>query len=249
MLGIGPVAAALALVLATGVHPVAAQEVSPTACADIKEQIRYLTNEGTFIQDAGVKNGVDLLANAIMVRNAACGTVGDDSYPPPTPPTPAESPPTPVPAPTPGFRPVDPIPDTENEATRRDACLLVTEKEVATAMNGAPVTANEGDPAGGSGAQGCEFDTAGLPYTAVIYFQAAGPFVYDAFHATADANGVRPVPGLGDRAFTYVGGNGPGVVVVKGDKLFTIEFSGIGNGSTDMNNLLTLAQQAVGRVH
>ena len=82
-----------------------------------------------------------------------------------------------------------------------------------------------------------------------MYFQAQAAFVYDAFHSTAEANGVQSVPGLGDRAFTYVGGNGPGVVVAKGDKLFTMEFSGIGNGTPEMNSLLVLAQQAVGRVH
>jgi hypothetical protein len=73
--------------------------------------------------------------------------------------------------------------------------------------------------------------------------------VYDEFHATAEANGVQAVPGLGDRAFTYVGGNGPGVVVAKGDKLFTIEFNGIGDGPSERNILLVLAQQALGRVH
>src|SRR4030081_2537023 len=52
--------AAVVLMLAAGVHPVAAQEVSPEACADMKEQIRYLVNEGAFIQEAGLKEGVDL---------------------------------------------------------------------------------------------------------------------------------------------------------------------------------------------
>jgi len=58
--------------LAAGVRPLAAQEVSPEACAGSKEQIRYLVNEGAFIQEASLKNGVDLLANAILLRNAAC---------------------------------------------------------------------------------------------------------------------------------------------------------------------------------
>jgi hypothetical protein len=241
-------AAVLTLFLAAGARPVAAQEVAPQACADIKEQIRYLTNEGTFIQDAGVKNGVDLLSNAILVRNAACGTPGDQSVPPAAPPVDAP-PPTPVPVPTPAFRPADPIPDTDNSATRRDACLLVTESEVGSAMKQG-VVANEADPAGAEGiAQGCEFNGAGSAYTDVMYFQSAASFVYDAFHSTAEANGVQSVPGLGDRAFTYLGGNGPGVVVAKGDKLFTIEFSGIGNGTTETSSLLALAQQAVGRVH
>jgi hypothetical protein len=83
MIALGRVAAALALMLAAGVQPVAAQVIDPEGCATMKDQVRYLTNEGAFIQDAGLKNGVDLLANAIMVRNATCGTLGDESYPPP----------------------------------------------------------------------------------------------------------------------------------------------------------------------
>jgi hypothetical protein len=191
---IGRAAAALAFVLAAGVHPVAAQEVSPEACSDIKEQIRYLVNEGAFIQDAGLKEGVDLLANSIL------------------------------------------------------ACLLVTTAEVGAAMRQG-VVANESDPAGVTGAQGCEFNGAADAYTDVMYFQADASTVYDMFHATAEANGVQAVPGLGDRAFSYVGGNGPGVVVAKGEKVFTLEFSGIGSGPTERSSLLVLAQQAVGRVH
>jgi hypothetical protein len=241
-------ATVLALLLSAGVHPAAAQEVSPQACAEITENIRYLTNEGAFIQDAGLKNGVDVLAGSILVRNAACGTPGDDSVPAAA--TAVDEPqPTPLPEPTPVFRPADPIPETDNSATRRDACLLVTESEVGNAMNQG-VVANESDPAGAEGiAQGCEFNGAGQAYTDIMYFQSAASFVYDTFHSTAEANGVQTVPGLGDRAFIYVGGQGPGVVVAKGDKLFTIEFSGIGNGSTEVSSLLTLAQQAVGRVH
>jgi hypothetical protein len=238
-------AAALALMLAAGVHPIAAQEVSPQACADVKENIRYLVNEGAFIQEASVKNGVDLLAGSILLRNAACGTPGDDSLPTPGP---SEPLPTPVPAPTPVAAPTPPIAEDDNSTTRRDACVLVTVAEVGAAMKQG-VIANEADPAGDPFAQGCEFNGAGVAYTDIIYFQANASFVYDSFHATAEANGVQAVPGLGDRAFTYVGGNGPGVVVAKGDKLFTIEFSGIGSGPSERNSLLTLAQQAVGRVH
>jgi len=233
--------------LATGAHSVAAQEVAPQACTDIKEQIRYLVNEGAFIQDAGVKEGVDLLANAIMVRNAACGTPGDDSVPPPAPLAP-EPAPTPAPDPTPVFRPADPIGETDNSATRRDACLLVTVAEVGAAMKQG-VVANESDPAGVEGAQGCEFNGAADAYTDVMYFQASAAFVYDAFHSTAEANGVETISGLGDRAFAYIGGNGPGIVVAKGQKLFTLEFSGIGSGDAEKSSLLVLAQQAVARVH
>jgi hypothetical protein len=247
MIVIGRAAAALVLLLAVGVQTGAAQVIDEQGCSDIKEQIRYLVNEGAFVQDASLKNGVDLLANAKMVRNAVCGTPGDDSPPASTTPV-NEPPPTPEPAPTPVFRPVDPIGEPDNSATRRDACLLVTEEEVGTAMRQG-VVANETDPAGVAGAQGCEFNGTLLAYTDIIYFQAQASFIFDAFRSTAEANGVQAVPGLGDRAFTYVGGNGPGVVVAKGDKLFTIEFSGIGNGPPEQSSLLTLARQALGRVH
>ena len=52
------------------------------------------------------------------------------------------------------------------------------------------------------------------------YFQGADPFFYDAFHSTGESNGVECVPGLGERAFIYVGGDGPGLVEAKGDKVF-----------------------------
>ena len=111
------------------------------------------------------------------------------------------------------------------------------------------VVANESDPAGVDGVQGCEFNGATDAYTDVMYFQAAAAFVYDAFHSTAEANGVQAISGLGDRAFAYAGGNGPGIVVAKGEKLFTLEFSGIGSGDAERSSLLVLAQQAVARVH
>jgi hypothetical protein len=255
MRAIGRTVAGLVLVLAAGAHPVAAQVVSEEACSDAKELIRYLVNEGAFIQDAGLKEGVDSLGNAIKLRNAACGTPGDDTSPAPTIQEPP--PPTPVPAPTPILAKPTSMPETENSATRRDACLLVTEKEVGAAMQQG-VVANEADPFGDPvpGVQGCEFDGVlvgdganAAAYTTLIYFQADASFFFDAFHSTAEANGVQAVLGLGDRAFTYVGGNGPGVVVSKGDKLFTMEFNGIGNGTPEANSLLVLAQQAVGRVH
>jgi hypothetical protein len=162
-----------------------------------------------------------------------------------------------MPSPTPVAAMPTPMAETENSATRRDACLLVTEDQVGVAMKQG-VTANEADPFGDPvpGVQGCECDGvlafdggSAVAYTAVMYFQADASFFYDGFRSTAEANGVQSVPGLGDRAFTYLGGNGPGVVVAKGDKLITMEFSGIGNGASERSSLLSLAQQAVGRVH
>jgi hypothetical protein len=240
------VAGALALLLVAGVHPVAAQVIDPEGCATMKEQIRYLTNEGAFIQEAGLKNGVDLLAEAIQVRNATCGTPGDDSIPPPS-----EPPPTPEPAPTAVAVVPTPVPAADDKSSFPSpaACMLITEGEVGVAMKQA-VTASADDPLGDPtpSVQGCDFNGAGAAFTTIIYFQANAAFVYDSLHSTAEANGVQSVPGLGDRAFTYVGGNGPGIVVAKGDKLFALEFNGIGSGATEQDSLLTLAQQAANRV-
>lgn len=128
--------------------------------------------------------------------------------------------------------------------------MLITEGEVGVAMHQA-VTASADDPLGDPtpGVQGCDFNGAGAAFTTIIYFQAGAEFVYESLRSTAEANGVQSVPGLGDRAFAYVGANGPGMVVAKGDKLFSLEFNGIGNGAPEANNLLVLAQQAASRVH
>jgi hypothetical protein len=96
--------------------------------------------------------------------------------------------------------------------------------------------------------QGCDFNGAGAAFTTLMYFQEDASFVYDSLRSTAEPNGVQPVPGLRNRAFIYVGADGPGVVVAKGDKLFALEFSGIGSGAAEESSLLTLAQQAVNRV-
>jgi len=242
---IGRTAVTLVLVLMAGAPPVAAQEVAPQACADIKEQIRYLVNEGAFVQEAGLKEGVDLLANAIEVRNAACSTPGDDSVPTPVP---ADLP-TPGPTPTNVALPVIPTPEPLSTAPSPAACMLVTETEVGTAMQQS-VTASADDPLGDPApdVQGCDFNGAGVAFATLIYFQADAAFVYDSLRSDAEPNGIQAVPGLGDRAFTYVGANGPGVVVATGDKLFALEFNGIGDGSAEQSRLLTLADLAVNRV-
>jgi hypothetical protein len=225
---------------------VAAQAIDPDGCATMQDQIRYLTHEGAFIQEAGLKNGVDLLAEAIEVRNVTCGTPGDDSIPPSS-----DPPPTPVPVPTPVVAAPTPVPvaDDNSAFPSPAACMLITEAEVGAAMK-EPVTASADDPLGdpATDVAGCDFNGAGAAFTTIVYFEAGAAFVYDGLRSTAEANGVDSVPGLGDRAFTYVGANGPGVVVAKGDKLFALEFNGIGSGATEQSSLLTLAQQAVNRV-
>lgn len=244
--GIARVAAALALMLVSSVQLVAAQVVDAQGCADSKELVRYLVNEGAFVQEASLKNGVDLLADSMMVRNATCGTPGDESIP-----TSSEPPPTPVSVPTPVAVAPTPVPvaDDKSSFPSPAACMLITEGEVSAAMKQA-VTASADDPLGDPtpGVQGCDFNGAGTAFTTIIYFQTDAAFVYDSLRSTAESNGVQSIPGLGDRAFTYVGADGPGVVVAKGDKLFALEFNGIGSGPTEQSSLLTLAQQAVHRV-
>ena len=65
------------------------------------------------------------------------------------------------------------------------------------------VTASADDPLGDPtpGVQGCDFNGAGAAFTTIMYFQADAAFVYDSLHSTAEANGVQPILGLGDRAF------------------------------------------------
>ena len=246
MIAIARTVATLALLLAAGAHPAAAQVIDPEGCADSKELVRYLVNEGAFVQEASLKNGVDLLANSIMVRNATCGTPGDDTMP-----SSSEPPPTPVPAPTPVAVAPTPLPvaDDNSSFPSPAACMLITESEVSAAMEQA-VTASADDPLGdpSPGVQGCDFNGVGAAFTTMIYFQADAAYVYDSLRSTAEPSGVQAVPGLGDRAFIYVGANGPGVVVAKGDKLFALEFNGIGSGPAEQSSLLTLAQQAVNRV-
>lgn len=67
-------AGALALLLVVGVHPAFAQVVDPQLCADAQQQVDYLLGEGAFVETEGLRNGVDVLANDIVLRDAVCGT-------------------------------------------------------------------------------------------------------------------------------------------------------------------------------
>ena len=112
--------------------------------------------------------------------------------------------------------------------------------------------ANADTPAAVPGASGCEFrpDGAGnQPYLDVIYAQADGNGLYATLLAGAHqetGNDTPSVANLGEKAFTYTGQNGPGIVVLKANKVVVLEFSFTNPGQ---NALLTLASQAVARVH
>ena len=239
----------LTLSLIGGGRPVAAVGWSPETCAAERE----LRDWEVSMPD--IFGGPQGQKDIAMLNDNLRNLCDDQSEAPPPPPSdapnparadpPADDPPVAVqPATAP---PADDGPDNRVD-TDRSACVLLTETEVGAAMK-ASVTANAADPFGVAGAQGCEFDTSGTARTIVIYIQANGAFFYDSFHTTAEPNGVRTVAGVGDRAFSYVGPDGPGLVVAKGDKMFALQFSGIGSGAAEGASLLNLAQQAAGRVH
>jgi hypothetical protein len=246
----------LALVPAAGLPAVAAQPADPEACS-AAIGLAYLKSDGVDKDAPPSQAFIDAAMQQPLIR-IFCASAGEtltlESSPGDTPsdaPNPARSDPPSAVAPTGGAAAgappaADDGPDNRVD-TDRSACVLVTVTEVGAAMQQS-VTATPADPFGVAGAQGCEFQGQGDAFTNVIYFQANGAFYFDSFQSTAEANGVQAVPGLGDRAFSYVGGNGPGVVVAKGDKLFGLEFGGLGNGPSEQRSLLVLAREAVARV-
>jgi hypothetical protein len=237
----------LALSLLGGGQPVAAVGWTPESCTAERELRDWMVSQPDIFGGETGKRAIEQANNNLnnLCDDQSVGVPPSDAPNPERADAPAADPPVTVqPDPAP---PADDGPDNRVE-TDRSACVLLTEAEVSAAMR-ASVTANAADPFGVAGAQGCEFDSPGAAHTNVIYFQANGAFFYDTFHSTAEPNGVQSVAGIGDRAFSYSGQDGPGVVVAKGDKLFALEFSGIGSGAAEGTSLLNLAQQAVARVH
>jgi hypothetical protein len=240
MTSLGP-ATLLLVILLTGASPAAAQPANPDACTAAID-MAWLQSDGTDKDAPPTQAFIDLAMQQPLIQIFCVPAETAEGQPNPARiDPPAAAPPAAV-AP-----PADDGPDARVD-TDRSACILVTVAEVEVAMQQA-VTASPADPFGVPGAVGCEFDTAGTAFTSLIYFPANGPSTYESFHTTADANGVQAVSGLGDRAFSFVGGNGPGLVVAKGDKLFALEFNGLASGPAEKNSLLVLAQQAAGRVH
>jgi hypothetical protein len=248
--------AVLALALAGSAPPVAAQPANPEACSAAID-LAYLKSDGVDKDAPPSQAFIDLAMQQPLVQ-MFCAPAGQSPTPDPTLNAPTDGAPNPArsdaPAaepqtgtPTAAVAPADDGPDNRVD-TDRSACILVTVSEVGAAMKQS-VTATPADPFGVAGAQGCEFNGAGPAFADIMYIQANGAMYYDSFRSTAEAKGVQAVPGLGDRAFSYLGDNGPGLVVAKGDKLVTLEFNGIGSGPAEKSSLFLLAQQALGRVH
>jgi hypothetical protein len=78
---VGRMVTALGLLMALSVHPVMAQAVDPQLCVDAQQQVDYLQGDGAFVETEGLRNGVDVLANDIILRDAVCTTSGDASPP------------------------------------------------------------------------------------------------------------------------------------------------------------------------
>lgn len=243
-------AAVLALLLASA-QPAAAQPADPEACSAAID-LAYLKSDAVDKDVPPSQAFIDLAMQQPLVQ-MFCAPAGATPAPVSASTDPSDGPPNPARMEPPSGGPVatvaPPAPDGPDNRveTDRSACVLVTVTEVGVAMQ-QPVTATPADPFGAPGAQGCEFDGTDSASTSLIYFQANGAFYFDSFHATAEPNGVQAVAGLGDRAFSFVGDGGPGLVVAKGDKLFAVEFKGLGSGPAEQSSLLALAQQAAGRV-
>jgi hypothetical protein len=132
---------------------------------------------------------------------------------------------------------------------RNDACNLLIASETGAVIGGA---ANADTPSAVPGASGCEYRADGAgnqPYLDVTYAQADGNGLYATLLAGAGqetGNATPSVSNVGDQAFTFTGQNGPGIVVLKADKVVILEFSYTNPGATA---LLTLAGQAAARVH
>jgi len=233
---------ALGLVVALGVTagPAAAQAYTPESCQALREMRQYVIDTPDIF---GGKQGVAMLADLNRNLQTFCGEApGDDPPPSPSPaPSPEPTPPPPVAEPTPG-----PPSDSQD---RNDACNLLTSSEAGAVIGGA---ANADTPSAVPGASGCEYrpDGAGnQPYLDVIYAQADGNGLYATLLAGASqetSNATPSVSDVGDSAFSYTGQNGPGIVVLKADKVVILEFSYTNPGE---NALLTLARQAAARMH
>jgi hypothetical protein len=235
---------ALALVLMLGgTAGLAAAQAAPETCDGWQELRQYvLDNQDIFAS----KTGVALLTELNNNLQTFCGVAPIAADPAPSVPDDA---PTPVPTPGP-VAAAQPTPGPPADSQdRNDACMLLTSAEAGAVIGGA---ANADTPAALPGASGCEFraDGAGnLPYLDVIYAQADGTGLYATLLAGASQEtsaATRSVSNLGDKAFTYTGQNGPGVVVLKADKVVILEFSFTNPGESA---LLTLATQAAARVH
>ncbi len=204
----GPTAVALVLMLAVGVHPAAAQVVDPQGCSDSNDLVAYLVGPGADEEAQGLKSGVDVLANAKLVRNATCGTPDDDS--------------------SASAAPIDP-PSAQSPVSPDDitACLPMNDVQ---ALLGRPTQFHAGDDPQHANFTG--------PTGATLQIERAssdGATIYQAHldeglsHTDWQLAGVD---GVGDKAFAANrGGDSRSLVILEGDTAWLLHMDGVPAGS------------------
>jgi hypothetical protein len=236
--------AALVLVVALGgwAGPAAAQAYTPESCQALRDLRQNVIDTPDIY---GGKQGIALLAELNKSLQDFCEEAPGDEPPPSSAPSPVAAP---DPTPPPPVAQATPGPPGDSQ-DRNDACNLLTSSETGAVIGGA---ASADTPAAVPGASGCEFrpDGAGnQPYLDVIYAQADGNGLYATLLAGASQETSTATPSVsdvGEKAFTFTGQNGPGIVVLKANKVVVLEFSYTNPGVTA---LLILARQAAARVH
>ena len=233
-------AVTLVMAFADSAHPAAATGWSPETCAAERELLAFTLGQPDIFDPQGPQ---------VRQLEQNLQTLCDDQSAAPPSSAPQQDRPTPqpvIPQPTPEPRPM-PGPPVDSQ-DRNDACKLLIGTEVEPVIGGA---ANADTPAALPGASGCEYRPEGAgnqPYLDVIYAQADGNALYATLLSSAGQEtgaATHSVSGVGEQAFTYVGSNGPGIVVLKANKVVVLEFSYTNPGDTA---LITLAGQAAGRV-
>jgi hypothetical protein len=240
---LGPGLSVVALVLALASTPgltAAAQGDSPAECAAQRKTRDNVAAYAASHPDNQEAKAAVARADQMLLDD--CGvTAGED---PPS--SPSAVPPA-APAPTPAAEPQGTPGPPADSADRTDACGLLTSAEIGAVIGGA---ANADTPTL-PGASGCEYRAEGAgnqPYVDVTYAQADGNGLYASLLAGAGqgaSGATNTISGVGEQAFTYGGANGPGVVVLKANKVVILEFSYADPGESA---LLALARQAAARV-
>jgi hypothetical protein len=127
-----------------------------------------------------------------------------------------------------------------------NACELVTEQEVGTALGTDP---GVGSPFTSHGASQCQYGTYQTAFVLVNLTPAQGATAYDMMHGKTAGNGVAvaDVAGVGDRAFEISGPNADSIYFNKGDALVLVTVTIHTATSPPKDQALALARAAAGR--
>jgi hypothetical protein len=162
----------------------------------------------------------------------------DTSAPPSTGSAPASS--TSAPAPAPGS--ASPVSDAVS------ACSLATEAEVADVLGEDP---GAGLPISSHGATQCQFGEYQSAFVLINLLPSQGRTSYDNFRKdphVGDAGTVADVDGVGDRAFSVAGPMTASIFFNEGDAMVVVLVAIHGAASSPMDQALSLAKLAAGRV-